>query len=230
MTTTLRPLDLLLITRRLPSPVRNILKEYPNRVFLAGGFIRSCISGEEVSDIDLIVDSKDLGDLISRKLKEQVEGSIYTTENAFTVIGYRHPVQIIHRWTYKTALEVIESFDFTIACAAVCWEGTAWVSVIHRDYYADLAARRLVYLSPKRAEEPGGSLLRVLKFYQRGYRIPLDSLGAVIARLARAVRGDPATLEEEMHAKIVTGLLREVDPFVDPDHFAHHPATTESTS
>ncbi len=82
-------------------------------------------------------------------------------------------------------------------------------------------------------EDAGGSLLRVLKFYQRGYRIPLDSMGAVLARLCKAVDWDlvkgqgTATSWEEQAAKVLTGLLREVDPNIDPDHIAHLPSTTD---
>ncbi len=72
-------------------------------------------------------------------------------------------------------------------------------------------------------------MLRVLKFYQRGYRIPLDSLGAVMARLIRAVNvkellDRPADCHESQWSKVLTGLLHEVDPNVDPTHIDHLPA------
>jgi hypothetical protein len=86
-----------------------------------------------------------------------------------------------------------------------------------------------------RIEEAGGSCLRVLKFYQKGYRIPLNSMGAVIARLMSAVRiedvrsfNDKNAWDEEKLAKVITGLLREVDPNIDPSHIAHLPSEDES--
>ena len=138
----------------------------------------------------------------------------------------------------------MQSFDFTIARAAIWWASTGtlvdnvaktetpqgvWRSTCDERFYPDLAARRLVYCSPVRIEEAGGSLLRVLKFYQRGYNIPMDSLGAVLARITDSIDfrkieagGDlePAR-EEERLAKVITGLLREVDPLIDPDHISH---------
>jgi hypothetical protein len=73
----------------------------------------------------------------------------------------------------------------------------------------------------------------VLKFYQKGYRIPLDSLAAVVARLVNDVK--VAKLEyvkeesrEAQLTKVLTGLLREVDPNVDPSHISHLPADVES--
>ena len=99
-------------------------------------------------------------------------------------------------------------------------------------FYADLAAKRLIYRSPLRNEDAGGSLLRVLKFYQRGYRIPLNSLGAVIARLVNAVDeekiGAFAGNHEQKLAKVLTALLHEVDPAIDPEHIAHLPSDEEN--
>lgn len=65
-------------------------------------------------------------------------------------------------------------------------------------------------------------MLRVLKYYQRGYRIPLDSFGAVLARLLIAVR-DKDRIDEDFMAKIITGLLVEVDPAGIIDHEAYLP-------
>jgi hypothetical protein len=72
-------------------------------------------------------------------------------------------------------------------------------------------------------------MLRVLKFYQRGYRIPLDSLGAVMARMAVAINADRlhgavGGNDEEKTATVLTGMLREVDPNLDPHHLAHLPS------
>jgi hypothetical protein len=98
-----------------------------------------------------------------------------------------------------------------------------WRSLVHENFYSDLASKRLVYTAPVREEAAGGSMLRVLKFYQRGYRIPLDSLAAVVARLTDKVREHGMT--QAYRAQIITGLLREVDPNVDPEHVAHLPSS-----
>jgi hypothetical protein len=98
-----------------------------------------------------------------------------------------------------------------------------WRSVASERFYPDIAGE----------EAAGGSMLRVLKFYQRGYRIPLDSLGAVITRLVDGVDFEKvfgvksveiATLHFE---RIITSLLQEVDPMIDPDHIAHLPSADE---
>lgn len=204
--------DLNWITKRLPLSVKEMLKTRKD-VFLAGGFIRSCITREEVQDIDLFVSSKDVANLVALKLCPAGH-TVFETDNAFTVKVNGIAVQVIHRWVFNTPLECIASFDFTIASAAV-WYDNGWQSACDKSYYEDLAARRLVYRSPKRNEDAGGSILRVLKFYQRGYRIPLSSLGAVVSRLMSGVDQSKLAKDgggEERLAEILTGLLHEVDP------------------
>lgn len=206
--------DVSWVVRRLPKPVRELL-ESRSDVFLAGGFIRSCIAGEEVNDIDLFVPNKETAKIVADTLAKGNE--VYTTDNAHTTTVNDITVQVIHRWTFESPRDCMMSFDFTIAQAAI-WFSSGWMSACHKDYYADLAARRLVYVSPTRVEEVGGSLLRVIKFVRRGYVIPLDSLGSVVARLVSGIDSSKIRYNEEHHvAEVLTGLLVEVDPSVAVD-------------
>ena len=250
--------DLMWCARRLPRDLKDMMKREGPRVFVAGGFIRSCIANETVNDIDVFTSTKEDAERLAYELAsgEPVPESMrpnpgyglpkggmvrkpYTTDNAYTVTARRVSVQFIHRWSFKQPEDAIASFDFTIAKAAIWWNTgnpgytgdniAGWRSTCEESFYADLAAKRLVYTSPVRNEDAGGSLLRVLKFYQRGYRIPMDSMGAVIARLVQGVdfgqfntgllRKDLG--QERALAKVLTGLLREVDPLVDPDAEGH---------
>lgn len=223
----------------MPKDVMTMAKEKSGKLVIAGGFIRSCVSGETVNDIDLFAPTRDDAKSWAFELKGRGEGRrLVETQNAFSVYGPKMPVQFIHRWSYETPTAVVQSFDFTIAKAAMWWErnpavGAAstagmWRTLIDDHFYADLAAKRLIYCNPQRNEDAGGSLLRVLKFYQRGYRIPLGSFAATIARLVMAVevgkvaRGSKEETEDQW-AKVLHGLLREVDPNIDPDHSAHLP-------
>jgi len=226
--------DLLFCVRRLPGPVRDLLKARPNELMVAGGYVRACVAGETISDIDIMSPTKDCAAACSMALSKACgDAKIWESDNAFTVKLKPIPAQFVHRWTFTDPAAAIESFDFTIARAAFWWTGTAWASCVDPHFYPDLAAKRLVYCSPVRIEEAGGSMLRVLKFYQRGYRIPLDSLGAVISRLVMAVdmnkveAGCGGESKELRIAFVLTGLLREVDPAIDPDHIAHLPSLEE---
>lgn len=232
--------DLQWALQRTPKKVLEKLKAN-EKLFIAGGFIRSIVTNEDVNDIDLFCSSKTDGERIAKELVDGDESRIYRSDNAFTIKGFGAPLQIIHRWTFETPEDCIKSFDFTIASAAFFWKrdgnlladmtpGGNWVSICDERFYADLAARRLIYRHPQRNEDGGGSMLRVLKFYQRGFRIPLDSLSAVMVRILRDMdfsgkmtSGD-GKIDEEQAEKVITGLLREVDPNVDPKHIAHLPS------
>jgi hypothetical protein len=212
---------------------------FAGKVFVGGGYLRSLVAGESVSDIDIFVGSKDDGYALAQMLvklklglrpivsaddilahqnsEEKVASNIHETDNAFTLTCYRPVIQIIHRWTFSTGPDVANSFDFSVCCAVFWWETPGWSSFCHDSFYPDLAARRLIYLSPQRNEDAGGSILRVLKYLKRGYNIPLESLAAVIARLTKGVdweQIDKYNDRESETARVILGLLREVDPGV----------------
>lgn len=228
--TQLQKEDLSWCLRTLPKPVFNLLKESQSKICLAGGYIRARITNEKVNDIDLFSNTKETAENCARKLAEPNGKRFIETDNAYTVLGYKIPIQFIHRWTYCHPQEIIASFDFTIAQAAIWYSTTAcvrWDSECCDTYYSDLAAKRLVYTSPIRIEEAGGSMLRVLKFYQKGYRIPLDSLGFIIARVVSAIDFLKTNNDEKANGYVISGLLREVDPSIDPLHDAHMPLSKE---
>lgn len=218
--------DLHHILARLPKDVASLLRETPG-LMLAGGFIRSTITGEPVSDIDLFGPSKDMLDNTAKTFALDRKARYHATENAFTVLTPgRHAIQFIHRWTYTDPAAVIADFDFTIAQAAIWWsppdplvEGAQghWCSAVSDTYYADLASRRLRYLAPARHEDAGGSLLRARKFLKRGYHIEAQSLAKVVARAARGVREVAEAIDEQRFSHLLTAVLREVDPLTVVD-------------
>lgn len=238
--------DLAWAVRRLPKKLKAIMQEHSwiGKIYVGGGFLRASIAREEINDVDVFVQSKHDAELLANKLTDKKE-DIHKTDNAYTIKG-KLPIQIIDRWLFTKPEDVANSFDFTIACAVIYFHEAItihglhqldetkhilkWGSYIDERFYVDLAAKRLTYRNPVRNEDAGGSLLRVLKFYQKGYRIPLDSMGMVIARTMSAVNLDSISgglSEVEVIGKIVTGLLREVDPSIDPTHEAHMTSSTD---
>lgn len=214
-TTTLARRDLQNIIPRIPRDIRALMKE--NVLFLGGGFLRSTIQSEPPSDIDLFgPDTARLREQ-AKKLADDRGGKMHETDNAFTVLATgRTPVQFIHRWLYKTPDRLIQEFDFTIARAVIWWKNGTWSSLCDNDYYADVAARRLVYCKPEREEDVGGSLMRVRKFLRNGYFIKAEDLGLVVARLCSTI--DFTKIENADHLeKAVIGKLREVDPLIVVD-------------
>lgn len=228
--------DMQWLLRRAPKNLLTLMKEVGPNIVAAGGYVRSVIANEPINDIDLFCPTQELAKEYAEKLSGRFK--IIETDNAYTV---RNPgrrgfsIQFIHRWIFDKPEDCLASFDFTIACAAFWFDGEKWCSMCDDRFYADLASKRLIYRSPIRNEDAGGSMLRVLKFYQRGYRIPVDSLGAVMARMVSAVDFEDVALSARLNsttrefqiAKVLTGLLREVDPNIDPTHIAHLPSSQE---
>lgn len=215
---------------RLPLKLRKLMmdKEWDKRIFVGGGFLRAVITGEPLNDVDVFVTDQKDAELLAYKLCD-TKKDIHRTDNAYTIKG-RPPIQIIKRWVFNAPEEVSNSFDFTVCCAVIYWEDGAFHSYCDDRFYTDLASKRLVYRSPVRNEDAGGSMLRVLKYYQRGYRIPLNSLASVIARLVGGLNRNAIDMDDEAAvAHVLTGLLREVDPDIDPTHAAHLPSDEDES-
>ncbi len=222
--------DLNWAVRRLPKNLTSIMKEeqWKGNIFLGGGYLRAIVAQETVNDIDLFVKSEKDAELLAFKLAKD-KNDIFKTDNAYTVKG-KMPIQIIHRWLFEKPEDVSNSFDFTICCAVMFFDGK-FDSFCDERFYTDLASKRLVYRNPIRNEDAGGSMLRVLKYYQRGYRIPLDSLSDVIARLISVIditKIHTGLADQKQVSHVIHGLLREVDPNVDPDHQSHLPSLMEN--
>jgi hypothetical protein len=221
--------DVLYVLQSIPKDVRELVRRH--RLVIAGGFIRALIAREKARDLDLFGSNAATLRSAAQALAASRGSRLHETKNAITLIASgRLYLQFITRWTYADAAAIgvdtgrvdverlLESFDFTVAQAGICWdaERKQWVGRVSDRFYQDLAARRLVYTRPVRDEEAGGSLMRVRKFLGRGYSIQIQSFARVIARL---VMGLDFTREptEEWLGKLLTGLLREVDPLVVVD-------------
>ena len=220
--------DLNFVCSRVPKDLRNLMmKDYP-MLMIGGGFIRATIAGEKPSDIDIFGPDKDTLKAAAMALALKRSARLHESDNAFTILAPpRIPVQFIYRWVFDHPAALIGTFDFTICQAALYIkecplensESTVrkWDSVISEDFYRDLAARRLVYAHPLRNEDAGGSLMRVRKFLTRGYNIQAQSLAGVCARLFMGVRNLEDFSDEKRLTKILSGLLREVDPLIVVD-------------
>lgn len=206
----------------LPSQVRDAISH--EGAILAGGFVRDTIAGVAPSDIDLFVRRiEDVGTIRRRVAKLPGALACARTNNAITIKwADGPPVQIVSRWTYPEPEMIIADFDFTISMAAIWADKYSSIdSVCHPRFYADLAAKRLVYTRPDRIEDEGGSLLRAFSFSRRGYYIAPEDIAAVTARAMTApqTRGllassepDDRAAAEKLIAPALLSALRTVDP------------------
>lgn len=210
--------DVQRIVTSLPKDVVQLLKKNPG-LFLAGGFIRARIAGELVNDIDIWGANDEQLNMVAQLFAAQRQVRVMTTHNAHTILTRgQTPVQFITRWKFDEPEKCCESFDFTIASAAIWYDGVQWRSYCHERFYRDLASKSLTYMSPVRNEDAGGSFMRLQKFISKGYRISPGNLAKVTARLLQGIRyGDFLDKPEEWQAQVILGMLREVDPLIVVD-------------
>ncbi len=187
--------DVKKVVDALPDDVRDFIKDH--NITLAGGFIRAVLAGEEISDIDLFSESEQEAKLLAEDFSAAAMLDALETENAYTIRHPIYPVQFIHRWTFKNPNDLIASFDYTIAQAAIWHDGLDWRSVAANTFLEDLHAKHLTYTAPDRHEDAGGSLLRMRKFLKRGYDISSYDMAKVIARMLNGVDMDAFPYQTE---------------------------------
>src|SRR3546814_108829 len=78
------PEDLNYVVNRLPRDVKKLMKD--KGVYLAGGFIRSCIAGEKINDIDLWGQDKEQLEVIAALFAGERKVRMMNTDNACTII------------------------------------------------------------------------------------------------------------------------------------------------
>lgn len=183
---TLRAVDVERCIEQLPSAVRDALVRHPEGLVLAGGFVRDVVTGDGVRDIDLFASDEALAVTVANELAVKMGVGMHSGSNLFTLAS-SPPVQVSFCMPFDCPVEVVEKFDFTVCRASLWHDCGVWKSKVDPRFYPDAAARRLRYCSPDRLEDrPGASLVRILKFYERGYRVSLTSLGRAVARLVRS--------------------------------------------
>lgn len=154
-------------------------------LILGGGFIRSIAIGQQPKDIDLFANRSEFALTCADELRGGRK--MIVTDNAITLKSDDElPIQIITRWTYGNAADLLKSFDFT-CCQAAMWydsDGTGWMRCTPA-FLASIKTRRLCYTSPVRDEDASGSFSRALKFLAQGWTIDDYNMAAVLGRMFR---------------------------------------------
>lgn len=189
--TELRPEDLESCVEAFPPAVRDTLKV--DVCCVAGGFIRDTVLHDAPKDIDIFTTSEVAARDIARRLFDRAPYArlgwagkhLIETGKALTIVnGYKGPApQVIFKWVFPGGMDrVIDAFDFTIAQAAIWWDGQKFVSRCAPTFYTDIESQELVYNSPEH-KDTLGSMLRVMKFYRAGYSINNEHLSKVLAEI-----------------------------------------------
>lgn len=180
----LRPGDVSSCAFLLPPDLMRCLIKWPNRLVVAGGFVRDVVAHERPKDIDVFIAGKDLACEVSDWFKSECGLDSVRTMNTITVKTMGCPTQLAWRWKFSTPAELVEGFDFTACQAGIWWDGDQMRSTAAPSFYKDLEQKKLVYAALGRDDDRASALLRVLKFYQRGYKITLPSLSRVLVQFA----------------------------------------------
>lgn len=193
----LLPTDLMKLGQdKIPFAIKDVMRAHPKKVVLAGGFIRSVIADEKISDIDLFVPNQDLAHEVAKEIGAAsipCFSSWALRSHCLSLPTKPWTTQISWRRPFEAPEEVAAAFDFTICMAGMWKTGTdyncGWESWVHDYFYPDLKSRVLRYMDPDREEVGGEAFLRVLKFVSRGYKISIEELSTIVDRLASSANG-----------------------------------------
>jgi hypothetical protein len=191
------------ITRQLPEDVTNLLRHIGSGICVAGGFCRDAFLGDCPKDVDIFGTSAEVVeeaiDWFSWHCKEYDERVVTANSRTFKP-AYDHevqPVQFVERCFYPTHEELIESFDWSVCQCAVYWCGwERWEGIATKAFGEDIQAGRLHYTAPERDEDPGASILRMMKLTQRGFKPTEDSIARCIGRFASELNKQETHLDD----------------------------------
>lgn len=190
--------------QQMPDDVRRVLLHHGPRAIIAGGFLRSI--GSQViesrhpaepapKDLDLFLPEDDNALGTPRGLRPLEGRKATCTSHALTYARREPsdlPVQVIRRFPFSTAEDLLRQFDFTVAQAAFWWTGTEWTGICHAEWASDLAHRSLDIQSE--APNPLGTLLRLQRYHHLGYTSHPTSVVFLALRVAEQVN--------QAHAKL----------------------------
>lgn len=178
----------------------------PAGAFVAGGALTSVFTGAPVKDVDLYFKSKDAFVTAVESAYDDSLWCLAATDRAVTFASHNKIIQLMHFDFFPTAESIFDAFDFTVCMAA--YDIDAKKFTMHDDFLKHAAQRFLRFHSGTR--HPFGSLIRVLKYQERGYsigkgdllrialcchQVPLDSWDA-LARAIGGQYGEKANLDE----------------------------------
>lgn len=183
--------DLRRIVMSLSFKVREAIRRNPEKVVLAGGYIRALVANELVHDVDLFVSSE-------KEAKSTCQGVkllFKPKDLCLSCDDKGTEVQVVWRYPFKTPIDVPNQFDYTVSKAAVWFsEGdkntpAGFRRICHERFYVDIARKVLVYDSI-RDEEQATGFPRLLKYTTYGYSIEPESLAEVITRMCLSMNFD----------------------------------------
>lgn len=167
---------------------RDILDAVPSG-WIAGGALRDFFSRTKcTSDIDVFFQSMDDLEDGMKSIEQTDATQIYDKENIVGYLFHGRHVQFVKRRFFNSLAHAISSFDFTVCSAGIDHNGLV---LVHKDFFEDLAARRLVIHS---MSSPIGTYARLGKYTRKGFKAD----NATLLQIADAMRNIPREELDEL--------------------------------
>lgn len=143
-------------------------------MFVAGGAVRTIITGESVSDIDIFFQTPELAHEFKKNLESKNAQKIFECPKGelFTFLYQNFKFQLIMKRYYQNATELLNSFDFTI-----CRFGFELFDINNAGFMtrrfalnkSDMIDLQKRHLRIHRIEYPVATLNRVHKYMKKGF-------------------------------------------------------------
>jgi len=207
-----------LIVDALPDDVRDVLVRSNGALCVAGGFCRDVLTGAEPKDIDIFSKTPQDMKLAIADFDWTEDYTAKRTANSESFVrdnGEGPDVQFITRVYLRDHYNALLTFDFSI-CQVGVWfdQENGWIGQASEAFLEDLPQFRMRYTAPERDEDPGASLLRMVKFVARGWKISEADIAAVVgrfvAKLDQSIQRPCASLTEDDATNVVKSAFRRV--------------------
>jgi hypothetical protein len=144
----------------------------PRGAFIAGGALTSAFTGQPINDVDYYFKTKEAFMEAVELAYDDCLWCVSATDRAVTFVSGGDVIQLMHFDFFETAEDIFDAFDYTVCMAAYDIDKADFV--MHEDFLKHASQRFLRFHSGTRY--PYGSLMRVLKYQQRGYTIGKSDL------------------------------------------------------
>ena len=181
-------------------------KDLEEDSYICGGYLRDLLIGKEPHDIDIFFTIPNeqkrwekIEQITSKLLQSKKMQLLSRTENAVTIGWKAHPpIQLVAKIGEESLEDILDHFDFS-----VCMVGTQIYRYSPEDIYAtprfytDMLNKQLYYTG---SSHPGASLIRLVKFMQKGFTPDLTSLYDLINDIHDSEDDD-----------LIAGFYQEID-------------------
>lgn len=157
--------------------LKNRLKE--TDAIIAGGAIRSAITGEDINDVDIYFRSMEGAAYVVSYLIENSKCVSWTNKSGLFAIGSGKLINIIWFKEFSTPDEVFKSFDFTCVMGAMSCKSN--VFTFHDDFFVSNMSKRIRYSATNLY--PMASIFRIDKYRKKGFKTSKKELAKIMVKI-----------------------------------------------